>query len=113
MRDISNFTAVTDMGSCTANAALTTVDIMGYDSVMFVITGAGVGAASLTVKHGDAQDNLEAADSLCLIQDNAAASAKVKKLGYIGGRRYVQVTSSVAGNGVAILQNATATPRVG
>lgn len=92
---------------------LAVVDLLGYDSCMFALMGAGMGNATLTVKHGDDEANLEDADPYCLIQDSEAEPTdKVKKLGYIGARRYVQIASTVSPTaGVAVLQRPAACPK--
>lgn len=92
---------------------LAIVDLLGYESCMFALMGAGVGNATLTVKHGDDEANLEDAEEYCLVQDSEAEPTdKVKRLGYIGARRYVQVASTVAPTaGVAVLQRPSAVPK--
>lgn len=92
---------------------LAIVDLLGYESCMFALMGAGIGSSTLTVKHGDDEASLEDADGYCLVQDSeATATDKVKRLGYIGARRYVQVASTVSPTaGVAVLQRPSAVPK--
>lgn len=128
MTDISHITDVRVLGAATraaktpaatAGAAapredtptsgLAAVDIAGFSSVLFVATGTGAGALTLSVKHGDEPDALEDALDDCLIHDDDAdTTATTQKLGYIGARRYVQLVGATAG--VVILQRPAVMP---
>lgn len=94
-------------------AALAVVDIFGHESCMFALMGAGVGAATFSVKHGDDPDNLTDADPMCLVMDEEVeAASTVIRLGYIGARRYVQVEPSVTPTAaVAVLQRPDVCPK--
>lgn len=94
-------------------AGLAVVDLLGYESCMFALLGAGMGSSVLSVKHGDDEANLEDAEDYCLIHDNEAeATDKVQRLGYIGARRYVQVVSTTSPTtAVAVLQRPSACPK--
>lgn len=94
-------------------AGLAVVDLLGYESCMFALMGAGMGNAAFTVKHGDDEANLEDAEEYCLVQDTEAEPTdKVKRLGYIGARRYVQVASTTSPTAaVAVLQRPAACPK--
>lgn len=131
MTDISERTKVINLLDATRTAArtaqakegattpiqprtgLAVVDLLGYESCMFALMGAGMGSSVLSVKHGDDEANLEDADDYCLIHDNEAeATDKVQRLGYIGARRYVQVVSTTSPTGaVAVLQRPSACPK--
>lgn len=85
------------------------VDIAGFSSVLFVATGTGAGALTLSVKHGDEPDELEDALEDCLIhEDEVDTAATTQKLGYIGARRYVQLVGATSG--VVILQRPAVMP---
>lgn len=112
----SGRTAAAKEGEATAiqpRAGLAIIDLLGFESCMFALMGAGIGNATFTVKHGDDESNLEDADEYCLVQDSEALPTdKVKRLGYIGARRYVQIASTVAPTaGVAVLQRPSAVPK--
>lgn len=89
-------------------SAMAAIDTLGYNSVLFVATGAGAGALTLSVKHGDTATDLEDALEDCLIHEASDSTATTQKLGYIGGRRYVQLVGATAG--VVIMQRPNVMP---
>lgn len=95
------------------------IDIQGFNSVTFVLEGDGVNAASLAITHGDTEHTAtEELDPLDLTKPIAevkvTASARSAKVGYIGSRRFVKVTTSTSSAGTptihAILMRADLVP---
>lgn len=86
------------------------LDRLGYESAAFVILTGQLADAdatfAVTVEHGDAANLSDAvavpADQLNGTLSGAsfdfAADDKVRKIGYVGGRRYVRVTITPSGN---------------
>jgi hypothetical protein len=116
MRDLANHIAVrrgiSPAAAITDNTPFVSqiIDLAGFDSAMFVINAGSLADADATftalVEHGDAANladaaavpdsNLtgtEAAASLTFADDNA-----VKKIGYVGSKRYVRLTITPANN---------------
>jgi hypothetical protein len=116
MRDLANSIAVrraiSPAAATTDNTPFVSqiIDLAGFDKMMFVINAGALADADATfttlVEHGD-QANLsdaaavpdsqltgtEAAASLTFADDNA-----VKKIGYVGPKRYVRLTVTPANN---------------
>lgn len=135
MRDLANHLkvvrAISPSAAVTDNTPLVSqiIDLAGFDKAMFAILAGSLADADATfttlVEHG-AADNLsdaaavpdaqltgtEAAASLSFADDNA-----VKKIGYVGAKRYIRLTITPAGNAgnafiaaVAILSGARHSP---
>jgi hypothetical protein len=116
MRDLANSIAVrraiSPAAATTDNTPFVSqiIDLAGFDKMMFVINAGALADADATfttlVEHGD-QANLsdaaavpdsqltgtEAAASLTFADDNA-----VRKIGYVGPKRYVRLTVTPANN---------------
>lgn len=137
MRDLASSIAVrraiSPAAAITDNTAFVSqiVDLAGFESAMFVINAGSLADADATfttlVEHGD-QANLsdaaavpdsqltgtEAAASLTFTDDNA-----VRKIGYVGSKRYIRMTVTPANNSgnafisaVALLSGARFNPAV-
>lgn len=138
MRDLHNNINVV---TCIAPVAVGTtgtgqtgsvIDCKGYDSVEFVLHYGAITATAATftptILHGDATGSMASAAAADLLGTEAAAglaaAARVdgstenvaKRIGYIGGKRYVQakiVSTATAGTPVsaaAVLGNAHRAP---
>ena len=106
------------------------IDTKGYESVEFVlVTGANTdvnATFAVLVEDGDnsgLSDNVSVANSQLLGTEAGAAftfadDGECRKIGYVGGKRYVRVTVTPSGNdagnifisGVAVLGNARNAP---
>ena len=86
------------------------LDRMGYESAAFVILTGTLADAdvtfAVTVEHGDAANLSDAAavpadqlnGTLSGASFDFAADDKVRKVGYVGGKRYVRVSITPTGN---------------
>jgi hypothetical protein len=106
------------------------IDTLGYESAEFVlITGTNTdtnATFAVLVEDGDnsgLSDNAAVADTFLLGTEAAAGftfadDVECRKIGYVGGKRYVRVTVTPSGNdsgnifiaGVAVLGNARSVP---
>lgn len=116
MRDLANalkvVRALSPAAAFTDNTAQVSqiVDLAGYESCVFAIAAGSLADADATfttlLEHGDASNlsdaaavpdaqltGTEAAASFTFADDNA-----VKKLGYVGGKRYLRLTITPANN---------------
>jgi hypothetical protein len=117
MRDLANHIAVrraiSPAAATTDNTAFVSqiIDLAGFDSAMFVINAGSLADADATfttlIEHGDAANlsdatavpdsqltGTEATASLTFADDNS-----VKKIGYVGPKRYIRMTVTPANNG--------------
>lgn len=116
MRDLANHItvrrAISPAAAITDNTAFVSqiIDRAGYESLMFAIATGSLADADATfttlVEHGDASNlsdaaavpdshltGTEAAASFTFAHDDAT-----RKIGYVGGKRYVRLTITPAGN---------------
>ncbi len=116
MRDLANHIAVrraiSPAAAVTDNTAFVSqiIDLSGFDKMMFAIMAGSLADADATfttlVEHGDAANlsdaaavpdsqltGTEALASFTFAEDNA-----VKKIGYVGPKRYVRLTITPANN---------------
>lgn len=102
------------------------IDRLGYDSVTYIISTGSIADANVTfavlLEEGDAanmSDHAAVADADMISQTSgtapeAAASFQyddddeVRKLGYVGNKRYTRITITPTGNGSAALLSAVA-----
>jgi hypothetical protein len=143
MRDnISNFQvkrAISPVSGAADNTARVSqiIDVQGYDSLAFLILTGAIADSDATftvlIEHGDASDLSDAAavaDDELVKQDASSATApeaqagfqfdddnEVRKIGYLGSKRYVRLTITPANNtgawliaAVALLGNAEQKP---
>lgn len=94
------------------------IDTRGYESVEFVIATGSLGDSDATftvlVEDGDnsaLSDNAAVADTFLLGTENQASfqfddDNEVRKIGYVGGKRYVRLTITPASNASAALISA-------
>jgi hypothetical protein len=134
MRDLANHIevrrAISPAAATTDNTPFVSqiIDLAGYDQMMFVILLGAIADADATfvvlVEHGDAANLSDAAavPDAGLTGTGAAAAPlfsddnKVRKIGYVGGKRYVRLTITPAANSGNVFLAATAilgTPRYG
>lgn len=107
MRDLhNNIKTQSAFNSALINSNTTTngliIDMQGFEAVEFIIQSATITDGSFTplVRHGEASDLSDAADvpDASLLGTEAAAAFAaaddntVKKIGYIGGKRYVRLS---------------------
>ena len=99
----------------TTNPGTTTIDRAGYDSVTFIVQTGTLNnlAAELKLKHGDTSSSLTNVSNSDLIGATTGGQMKTSgsndnqflKVGYIGGKRYIQalldVTTASSNNYVA------------
>lgn len=115
MTDISKKTSVS-YASVTANTALTVEVGNAHESVMFALVSTGgtdLRSATVTAKHGDDSTAAGHSDATYALVDNKndlVDQNSVRKIGYIGGRKYVTLTSSVAATLIVIKQRPTVYP---
>lgn len=94
-----------------AASAFNVVDILGFESVMFTVWAAtGLDTMTFAIKHGDVAGALSDASSECIVSVAGKTGDKTRNVGYIGGKRYVQLVCSATANGVAIMQRPNAAP---
>ena len=116
MRDLTNnihpFRAIPPASPVADNTALVSavVDTLGFGSLTFIITTGALSDADATftalVEHGDAANlsDAEAVPDALLVGTEALASFthaddnETRKIGYVGGKRYVRLTITPAGN---------------
>jgi len=116
MRDLANHMtvrrAISPAAAITDNTAFVSqiIDRAGYESLMFAITTGALADADATftalVEHGDAANLSDAAavpDSQltgteALASFTFAHDDATRKIGYVGGKRYVRLTITPAGN---------------
>ena len=96
------------------------VDRRGFGSLVFVIHAGTLTTAGATftplVEHGDAADLSDAAavpddllsGSEAMAGFTGANDGVVRKVGYVGGKRYVRLTVTPSGNGAAASLSAMA-----
>ncbi|HEX6996142.1 MAG TPA: hypothetical protein VF339_18565 [Gammaproteobacteria bacterium] len=104
------------------------IDVQGYDSLAFLILTGSIADADATfavlVEEGDESDLSDAAavaDADLVKQDTSSSTApeaqagfqfdddnEVRKIGYIGSKRYVRLTITPSGNAAAALLAAVA-----
>lgn len=102
------------------------IDRLGYDSVTYIITTGDIADANATfavlLEEGDAanmSDHTAVADADMISQTAGTApetaasfqfddDSEVRKLGYVGNKRYTRLTITPTGNGSAALLSAVA-----
>lgn len=118
--------AVTDNTAQVSNI----IDLLGYNSCTLVLNTGTLtdtdATFAVTMEHGDAPDLSDTAapaatdliGSLTLASFDFSSDNVCRKLGYIGGKRYVRMTVTPANNtgnlflsGVAVLGNAKLAPQ--
>lgn len=131
MRDMANNVqvkrAISPVSVSDDNAQVSEIiDRLGYDSLMFMIAIGSIADANATfavlLEHGDQanlSDNAAVADADMISQTSGAAPEtaagfqfdddnEVRKIGYVGNKRYVRLTITPSGNASAALLSAVA-----
>ncbi len=91
------------MATRTANVTGEVVDLAGYDSVTFVVMSGTLtdGTYTTALKESDDGSTFTTVDSSQILGGNVSFAATdddtVKKLGYVGGKRYVRLDITVSG----------------
>lgn len=119
MRDFANqvhpVAAISPAAPITDNTVLTSaiIDTSGYESCVFLINlgllAAAAATFAVTVDHGDDPALADAAavsatnltGTLALASFDQAADNKVRKIGYVGSKRYVRLKITPNGNNAA------------
>lgn len=119
MRDFANqvhpVAAISPAAAITDNTVLTSaiIDTSGYESCVFLINlgllAAAAATFAVTVDHGDDAALADAAPvpatnltgTLALASFDQAADNKVRKIGYVGSKRYVRLKITPNGNNAA------------
>lgn len=126
MRDLVNsihpIPAIPPAPPVADNTALisSVIDTLGFGSLTFIITTGALSDADATftalLEHGDAANlsDAEAVPDALLVGTEALASFthaddnETRKIGYVGGKRYVRLTVTPAGNAAAAYLSAVA-----
>lgn len=93
-------------------AAGVIIDGQGFDSLTWVIILNAAGQPVYTVEHGDASNlsDATAVDASLLKTDSYGAGSTVHKVAYLGNKRYVRLTHTLAGTCVAELGHPSQQP---
>lgn len=86
------------------------IDTQGYDSLAWLIVLNAAGQPTYTVEHGDIANVLSVVDASLVISDTYGASSTVHKVAYLGNKRYVRLTHTLAGACVAELGHPSQQP---
>jgi hypothetical protein len=126
MRDFMNslhpIRAISPAAAVTDNTAFVSqiIDVAGYQGLVFLIMLGAIADADATfvalVEHGDAANLSDAAavpdaqltGTETLAGFTFAADDKTRKIGYVGGKRYVRLTVTPSGNSGNVFLSAIA-----
>lgn len=93
-------------------AAGVIIDTQGFDSLSWLITLNAAGQPVYTIEHSDASNlaGSEVVDASLIVQDSYGAGSTVHKVGYLGNKRYVRLTHTLAGSCTAMLGHSSQKP---